>query len=82
MAKSILNLLMWHPEKKLSTCKITYIHRGSPYNLKTVPGSKIKKIEKGFLVLKEDIQIPYHRIIKIECPDKLIWKKCVSKSNS
>lgn len=80
MARNILNLLKWHPELKLKSCIITYIHRGTPQNIKTISGSKIKKIEKGFLVLEEDIKIPYHRIIKIECPDILIWKKCNSRN--
>lgn len=79
MARKILNQLLWHPEMKLASCKITYIHRGSSQNLKTITGSQIKKIEKGFLILEEDVQIPYHRIIKIECPDILIWKKKISK---
>lgn len=42
MAQNIINMLKWHPKYDLSNCKITYIHRGSPGNLKTIKGSEIK----------------------------------------
>ncbi|MCK9151411.1 DUF504 domain-containing protein [Methanobacterium alcaliphilum] len=79
MAKHVLNLMLWHPKKDISLCNITYLHRGAHGNLKTVNGSQIKKLEKGFLILDEDQLIPYHRIVKIECKDNLIWKKCSHK---
>lgn len=75
MAKNILNLMMWHPEQDISRCHITYVHRGAPGNLKTISGSQIEKLEKGFLILAEDVHIPYHRIIRIECPNKVLWKR-------
>lgn len=75
MAKSILDMILWHPEMDVKQSKITYIHRGTKGNLKTINGNQINKLERGFLVLDHETQIPYHRIIKIEYKDKLIWKK-------
>ncbi|MDI6644669.1 MAG: RNA repair domain-containing protein [Methanobacteriaceae archaeon] len=75
MAKNILNMLLWHPEIKIANCEITYLHRGVRGNLKTISGSKIKKLEKGFMVLKDGSMVPLHRIIRIECGQKIIWNK-------
>jgi len=33
-------------------CRIYYIHRGAPGDVKAVPGSAIRNIERGFLVLE------------------------------
>lgn len=76
MAKRILDLMLWHPKRDISNCKITFLHRGGPGNLKTINGSDIKKLDQGFLILEEDVHIPYHRIVKIDCENNLIWKKC------
>ncbi len=75
MAKNILNMVLWHPKMEKNHTKISYIHRGAPGNIKTIQGSKIDIIENGFLVLNDETQIPFHRIIKIEYEDKLIWEK-------
>lgn len=75
MVKNILDMILWHPEMEIEKCKITYVHRGAPGNLKTIEGSCISKLERGFLILKEGTQIPCHRIIKIKCSNELIWNK-------
>lgn len=75
MAKNILDLLFWHPNKEIDNTIISYIHRGATGNIKTITGDEIKRIEKGFLVLQDDIYIPLHRIIKIEYNQNLVWKK-------
>jgi len=75
MAKNVLDMILWHPEMDIKLSKITYIHRGANRNLKTIEGDHINKLERGFLILDEDTQIPYHRIIKIQYKDKLIWNK-------
>lgn len=80
MAKKVLDLMLWHPKRDISNCKITYLHRGAAGNLKTINGSEIKKLDQGFLMLEEDVLIPYHRIVKIEC-ENLIWKKCGKSKN-
>lgn len=54
---------------------ITYMHRGILGNLKQINGDSIERIERGFLILREGTQIPYHRIVKIENKTKLLYKK-------
>jgi len=75
MAKSVLDMILWHPEMDIKLSKITYIHRGTKGNLKTIQGSQIDRLERGFLILDEETQIPYHRITKIKYKDKTIWNK-------
>ncbi len=75
MARTTINLILWHPEMQINETEITYIHRGAPGNLKKINGESIERVERGFLILKEGIQIPFHRIIKIENNNKVLWKK-------
>lgn len=77
MAKNILDMLFWHPHKDISYTKISYIHRGAPGNIKTISGRRVENMEKGFLVLEDETHIPFHRIIKIEHNQKVIWKKTI-----
>lgn len=75
MAKNVLDMILWHPKMEIKNCKITYVHRGAPGNLKTISGNQINYLERGFLILNDYTQIPCHRIIKIECNNKLTWHK-------
>lgn len=75
MAKRILDMLRWHPEMKFEDCKVTYLHRGSPGNLKTIPATNIQALEGGFMIMFDGSMVPYHRIIKIESDKRVIWKK-------
>ena len=75
MAKNILNLILWHPKMDKKRAKITYIHRGSTNNLKKIEGSFIRGLERGFLILKDETQIPLHRVIKIQYDNEVLWLK-------
>ncbi len=75
MAKNVLDMILWHPKMDIKESKITYIHRGTKGNLKTIEGDQINRLERGFLILDEEKQIPYHRIIRIEYKDEIIWNK-------
>ncbi len=75
MVKSVLDMILWHPQMKIEKCKITYVHRGVQGNLKTIKGSSIERLERGFLILNEGTQIPCHRIVKVECNNEVIWNK-------
>ena len=75
MARNIINMILWHPDLEITATKITYIHRGAPENLKTINGKSIVRLERGFLILKEGTQIPFHRIVKITNNNKILWKK-------
>jgi uncharacterized protein (UPF0248 family) len=74
--RDIFNEIKWRFD--LSRCKIYYIHRGAPGNMKIVEGSAIKNIDKSFLVLEgvvEDVYIPYHRIFRIEFDDVPVYER-------
>lgn len=75
MAKNIINMILWHPEMDINNTKLTYIHRGAPGNLKIIHGYSIERMERGFVLLKEGTQIPFHRIVKIEINNKILWQK-------
>jgi len=75
MARHIINMILWHPEMEINEIRITYIHRGAPGDLKKINGNSLKRVERGFLILSDETQIPYHRIVKIEINNKILWKK-------
>jgi len=75
MAKNVLNMVLWHPDMEANRTIIGYIHRGARRNIKTVPGSQIDRIENGFLILNDETQIPFHRIVKVEYEDKYYGKR-------
>ena len=59
--RQVLNVLRWKPGDDLSEAWITYVHRGTPGDEMTVPGSDVVELERSFFVTKE-AKIPYHRI--------------------
>lgn len=62
----------------LSKCTIYYINRGSPNDIGIVEGGQIIEIGKGFLILEGipyERYIPYHRIVRIEYEDVMIFEK-------
>lgn len=72
----LLNEIKWRFD--LNRCKVYYIHRGAPGDVKMIEGGIIKNIERGFLVLEgidEDVYIPYHRIIRIEYDSQIIFER-------
>lgn len=75
MAKNILSMIIWHPEMDERKSKISYIHRGARGNIRTTEGSSVASLKGGFLILKDGTQIPFHRIIKIEYEQEIIWMK-------
>ena len=75
MAKNVLDMILWHPKMDFNKCSVTYVHRGAPGNLKKIGCTKISSLERGFLILDDETQIPCHRIVKIEYEDQIIWKK-------
>ena len=75
MARHIIKMILWHPEMEINEIRITYIHRGAPGDLKKINGNSLRRVERGFLILSDGTQIPYHRIVKIEINNKILWKK-------
>lgn len=76
--RDILNKLKWHPNFDLTKAEITIVHRGAPKDKLTFSGENIVNLDSGFLSLKREdeiTKIPYHRILRIETPEKVLWEK-------
>ena len=78
--RDVLNEIKWKGGYDLSKCTIYYINRGSPNDIGIIGGKEIIEIGKGFLFLilegdPYERYIPYHRIIKIEYEDSVIFDK-------
>ncbi len=74
--RELLNEIKWRFD--LGRCRIYYVHRGAPGDVKAVEGSAIRNIERGFLVLEgdeQDVHIPYHRIIRIEFNNHILFDR-------
>ncbi len=74
--RDIFNEIKWRFD--FSKCKVYYIHRGAPGNVKIVSGSAIKNIDRSFLILEgivDDVYIPYHRIFRIEFDNQIIFER-------
>ncbi len=77
-ARDFLNKLKWHPDFELKKARIVIIHRGAPRNRLTIIGSDIRDLGSGFIEVERDegtVRIPYHRVLKIEIPEKgTLWE--------
>ncbi len=72
----LLNEIKWRFD--LARCRVYYVHRGAPGNMKIVEGKEIRDIERGFLTLKgdaQDVHIPYHRIFRIDFDDHILFER-------
>lgn len=77
-SRDALNKLKWHPDLNLNEAEVTIVHRGAPGNKRTIEGKNILDLGSGFMLVKrdnEEAEIPYHRILKIETPEEIIWQK-------
>ena len=75
--KDILNEIKYRGGN-LSNVEIFYINRGSSNDIASMNGKRIWGIERGFLKLYNipyEIYIPYHRILKIEYNNEIIFDK-------
>ncbi len=72
----LLNEIKWRFD--LGRCRVYYIHRGAPGNIKAVEGSAIKIIDRAFLILEgepHEVYIPYHRIVRIEFDNRIVFER-------
>lgn len=72
--REILNKLRWTVGESLDDATIWYLHRGAPGDRLSLNGSMITSLDKGFFETDEAV-IPYHRILRIEYRDKVIFDK-------
>ncbi len=72
----LLNEIKWR--FNLAKCRVYYIHRGAPGNIKAVEGSAIRTIDRAFLILEgepHEVYIPYHRIVRIEFDNHILFDR-------
>ena len=62
--REILNRLKWK-DGSLAGVLVTYVHRGAPGDLMTIPAQGIVRLGHSFFSTA-DSEIPYHRIVLIE----------------
>jgi len=75
--REVLNKLKWS-EGNLHRAKIVILHRGGPNNEKVILGSDIVSIPRGRMIVRTEegeLEIPYHRILRIELDGEIIWKR-------
>ena len=73
--RDVFNEIKWK-NYDLNKCKAYYINRGSPGDIATFEGGSIIEIGTGFVTLSSipyEKYIPYHRIVKIEYEDQVIF---------
>lgn len=76
LPRLLLNEIKWRFD--LNRCRVYYIHRGAPGNIKAVDGSAIMAIDRAFLILKghpHEVYIPYHRITRIEFNNHILFDR-------
>jgi uncharacterized protein (UPF0248 family) len=77
--REVLNMLKWDPRFKFERAKVTILHRGAPGDVRVVCGDEILNLGRGFMRVASpeggEVDIPYHRILKIEINGKVVWKK-------
>lgn len=76
--KDVLDKLKWHPDYELDKAKIKITHRGAKKGQRTVNGENILGLGSGFMKIKrgnKTVKIPYHRILKIETPNEIVWRE-------
>lgn len=74
--RPLLNEIKWRFD--LKRCRVYYVHRGAPGDVKMVGGSEIRAVDRAFLILEgqpHEVYIPYHRIVRIEFDDRTIFDR-------
>ncbi len=68
--RDILNKILWDKREKPEDYEVTFIHRGSYMNRKTIPYTLITRVERSWFTYRgeggEDVVIPFHRVIEIK----------------
>jgi uncharacterized protein (UPF0248 family) len=79
--REILNRLRWK-DGSLDDVRVTYVHRGAPGDVLTIPAENIVKLGHSFFATA-DSEIPYHRIILIERRGEVLFdiKEFENKDN-
>ena len=76
MVFQTLNRLKW--TGKLDKAEIVILHRGAPGDRKTIRGSQLTEVKKGYFSFEaagRETTIPNHRVREIMLDGKIIWKR-------
>jgi uncharacterized protein len=69
--REVLNEIKWR-HHALDEALVTYVHRGAPGNVLTIPGKDIVELGRSFFTTGE-ATIPYHRIVRIVFRQKVVF---------
>ena len=75
--KNLLNKIKWDKNLNPNEYYIFYIDRLTK-DLIEIRYNDIKRIEKGFIIIEknsEEVNIPLHRIRRVERNNKLVWER-------
>jgi uncharacterized protein (UPF0248 family) len=76
--RDLFNDRKWHTGD-LAELRITVRHRGAPRDERVVRGASILEVQPRGLLLEasdleeDDVFLPYHRVLRIEGPNGLLW---------
>ncbi len=76
MVYRILGKMFWQGEMPLA--RIIILHRGAPGDRKSLEGSSVTEVRKGWLVYQgpgEETSIPLHRVLEVWKDGELIWQR-------
>ena len=76
MVYNTLNRLKW--TGKLDGCEIMVLHRGAENDKKIISGDKITEVRKTYFSYdngREEVTIPFHRVLEITVDERIIWKR-------
>lgn len=80
-ARKVLNQIKWDPKYDIDEFQVTYIHRGTPTNTRTVHVTSLEVHPQVFTI--EETDIPYHRIIEIRnrITDEILFSRRPPKTS-
>jgi len=79
--KSILNKIFWDKRERADDYVLTFIHRGSAGNVKTMPLAKIEHVGNSSFTYRDEkgdeTTIPFHRVtvVRNTRSEKILWQK-------
>ncbi len=77
-ARYILNKLKWGVNEEIISARVTIAHGGVPENKLILDGCDVMKLDRGFMRVntpEEEVEIPHHRITRIEVEGSLKYQK-------
>jgi len=79
--RDVLNKLLWDPRESIADHELTYIHRGAPGDMRTIPCNLIEEVKISWFTYRsqEEVEtfIPFHRVLEIRNvkTGQTLWEK-------